>query len=129
MENKTFDQLWEDFRIKNPNTVGVFRDQYESFKWLYDRLHMKNKQTAVQWVIEQLRQHAHNPATHLGLGDIRVTQGDLDDLEQLGSQMEREQSEQMCLSVIERILDTLEKDGKVNIKMIFEQYLNQTYEK
>ena len=38
MENKTFDQLWEDFRIENPNTIGGFQEQYESFKWLYGRL-------------------------------------------------------------------------------------------
>lgn len=38
MENKTFDQLWEDFRIENPNTHFGFQEQYESFKWLYDRM-------------------------------------------------------------------------------------------
>ena len=38
MENKTFEQLWEDFKIKNPNTVGTFQDQYKSFKWLYEQL-------------------------------------------------------------------------------------------
>ena len=38
MENKTFEQLWEDFKIENPNTVGTFQDQYKSFKWLYDQL-------------------------------------------------------------------------------------------
>lgn len=38
MENKTFEQLWEDFKIENPNTVGTFQDQYKSFKWLYEQL-------------------------------------------------------------------------------------------
>jgi hypothetical protein len=40
------------------------------------------QQTVVSWVIEQLRQLAHNPKTHLGMGDVRVTQGYLDDLEE-----------------------------------------------
>lgn len=43
------------------------------------------KQTVVNWVIEQLRQLAHNPKTHLGMGDVRVTQGYLDDLEEQGN--------------------------------------------
>ena len=40
------------------------------------------QQTAVSQLIEQMRQLAHNPKTHLGMGDIRVTQGYLDELEQ-----------------------------------------------
>lgn len=38
MLNKNFENLWEDFRIENPNSVGCFRDQYVSFKWLYEKL-------------------------------------------------------------------------------------------
>lgn len=52
---------------------------------------MENKQTAVEWLIEQLRQLAYNPKTHLGMGDIRVTQGYLDELEEQAKQMERDQ--------------------------------------
>ncbi len=51
------------------------------------------QQTAVEWLIEQLRQLAHNPSTHLGMGDIRVTQGMIDDLEEQAKQMEKEQLE------------------------------------
>ena len=33
---------WEEFRIQNPNTVGGFKDQYESFsfaiKWYREKL-------------------------------------------------------------------------------------------
>ena len=52
---------------------------------------MENKQTAVEWVVEQLRQLAHNPKTHIAMGDIRVTQGLLDELEEQAKAMEKEQ--------------------------------------
>lgn len=32
------DLLWEEFRSENPNTVGAFQDQLESFVWLYNKL-------------------------------------------------------------------------------------------
>ena len=51
----------------------------------------ENKQTAVEWLVEQLRQLAFNPKTHLGMGDIRVTQGLLDELSEQAKQIEKEQ--------------------------------------
>ena len=53
---------------------------------------MQNKQqSAVKWLVEQLRQLAHNPKTHIAMGDIRVTQGLLDELEEQAKAMEKEQ--------------------------------------
>ena len=33
---KKFQELWEQFRTENPNTVGTFQEQYIAFKWLYE---------------------------------------------------------------------------------------------
>jgi hypothetical protein len=49
------------------------------------------QQTAVEWLIEQLRLLSFNPKTHLGMGDIRVTQGLLDDLLEQSKEMEKQQ--------------------------------------
>lgn len=46
------------------------------------------KETGIEFLVEQLRQLAHNPNTHLGMGDIRVTQGTIDELEQQAKEME-----------------------------------------
>lgn len=34
---KSFNKLWEEFRSENPNTIGGFHEQYESFRWLYNK--------------------------------------------------------------------------------------------
>ena len=52
---------------------------------------MEQKQTAVEWLIHQLRQLAHNQSTHLGMGDIRVTQGMLDDFEEQAKEMAQQE--------------------------------------
>lgn len=49
------------------------------------------QQTAVEWLIDQLRQLSHSLEAHLGMGDIRVTQGMLDDLEEQAKEMEKKQ--------------------------------------
>jgi len=54
-------------------------------------LNKNNMQTAVEWLIEQLRSLSHSLEAHLGMGDIRVTQGMLDDLEEQAKQIEKEQ--------------------------------------
>ena len=53
------------------------------------------QQTAVEWLIDQLRQLSHSLEAHLGTGDIRVTQGMIDDFEEKAKQMEKEQAERM----------------------------------
>jgi hypothetical protein len=74
-------------------------------------------QTAVSWVIEQLCHLAHNPKTHLGMGDVRVTQGYLDELKEQAKQMEREQMEKAYIQPLFSDCQT------------FEQYYNETYGK
>jgi len=49
------------------------------------------KQTATEWLFEQLRNLAHNSNAHLGMGDIRVTQGYIDEIEEQAKAMEKEQ--------------------------------------
>ena len=69
------------------------------------------QQTAVQWLI-----------------DVYNTQGRIfsSQFEQ-ALQMEKEQSESICVNVIENILNELEKGKGTNSKEIFEQYYNQTF--
>jgi hypothetical protein len=43
--------------------------------------------TSIEWLIEQLRQLAHNDKHHLGMGDIRITQGMLDDFYEQAKEM------------------------------------------
>jgi hypothetical protein len=74
-----------------------------------------SKQTAVEWLIGELKQLTHNSNYHLGLGDIRITQGMLNELYDQAKQMEKEQ-----------IADAYDnnKMGRVNHG---EQYYNETY--
>lgn len=51
---------------------------------------MKEK-TAVEYLENQLRQLAFDDIHHLGMGDIKVTQGMLDDLFRKAKEMEKEQ--------------------------------------
>jgi hypothetical protein len=41
--NKEFHDLWEQFTIENPNTIGGFKEQFESFKWLWFKLKENKK--------------------------------------------------------------------------------------
>jgi hypothetical protein len=50
------------------------------------------QQTAVEWLIEQLRSLSHSLEAHLGTGYIKVTQDMIDELEEKALQMEKEQS-------------------------------------
>ncbi len=52
------------------------------------------KQTAVEWLVEQLRQFAFDTNHHLGLGDVRLTQGQIDELEEQAKEMEKQQIEE-----------------------------------
>lgn len=65
------------------------------------------KQTAVEFLAEQLRQLAHNPNTHLGMGDIRVTQGTIDELEQQAKEMEKENQKHIGQITEKGIIDTI----------------------
>lgn len=80
------------------------------------------KQTAVDWLVNELRKLSHNKNYHLGMGDIRITQGMLDDLSEQTKEMEKEQIihayGQGVADEVGEIVDAT-KDA--------EQYYNQTY--
>jgi hypothetical protein len=86
---------------------------------------MENKQTAVKWLVEQLRQLAHNPKTHIAMGDIRVTQGLLDELEEQAKPMEKEQLEKELISFFLFIRNS----GEHFIGMSIEQFVKYYLEK
>ena len=78
------------------------------------------EQTAVEFFIKELRQLALKESHHLGMGDIRITQGMLDDFEEKYKQMEKEQ--------IAKAYDTFVLDDNSNF-MTAEQYYNETFKK
>jgi hypothetical protein len=59
------------------------------------------EQAATEWVIEQIRSLAISPETHLGMGDVKVTQKFLDELLIKATELHREQ-------VMKSFLDGLE---------------------
>ena len=81
------------------------------------------QQTAVGYIISQLRQLAFNESTHLGMGDVRVTQGLIDELEEQAKQMEKRQHDNTWVD--SRIEDRGE--GFIGKEKSFEQYYNETY--
>ena len=80
-------KLTPELRYKD----GTPMRKYNSLK--LKAIEMENKQTAVEWLIEQLRSLSHSLEAHLGTGDIRVTQGMIDDFEEQAKKMEKEQAE------------------------------------
>ena len=50
-ENKEFQELWKQFRVENPNTVGGFQEQFIAFKWLFDVL-VVNKE---KWINRHIK--------------------------------------------------------------------------
>ena len=79
---------------------------------------MENKKTAVEWLVEQLRQFAFDPNHHLGLGDIRLTQGQIDELQEQAKEMEKEQ-----------IIDAWMATDNELQRLAAEQYYNEEYGK
>jgi len=53
-------------------------------------------QTSIEWLIEELRQLAHNDKHHLGMGDIRITQGMLDEFYEQAKEMHKQEIIQCC---------------------------------
>ncbi len=48
------------------------------------------EQSAVEWLVSEIRKLAHNDKHHLGMGDVRITQGMLDELEEQAKEVEIE---------------------------------------
>ena len=76
------------------------------------------EQTSVEFFIKELRQLALKESHHLGMGDIRITQGMLDDFEEKYKQMEKEQ-----------IIDAYESAWEISYDQTGEEYYNETFNK
>jgi hypothetical protein len=76
--------------------------------------------TAMKELIDELRSFAFDKKLHLGMGDIFLTQGHIDELEVKYIEKEKEQ-------IIDAFNEPLWITGKPNIKA--EEYYNQTYNK
>lgn len=91
------------------------------------------QQTAVDYIIGSLRQLAFNENTHLGIGDVRVTQGLIDELEKRGKQIEKGQILNARLDGFKGSAEGWNgeypgwDDKETSIKINNEQYYNETY--
>jgi hypothetical protein len=70
--------------------------------------------TAVEWLIEELEDNGIN----LDLASELIEQA---------KEMEKEQSECICVNVIDRILDESEQGKEINSKQIFEDVYKETF--
>ena len=80
--------------------------------------------TAVEQLVSNIRALAYDKKHHLGMGDIRITQGLLDELEEQAKEMEKEQ-------IIEAFITSRDPYGisvgnSHSIKKA-EQYYNETF--
>jgi len=57
------------------------------------------QQLAVQWLIDEIRKLSHNENHHLGMGDIRISQGMLDELEEQAKEMEKQEKIEFACKV------------------------------
>ena len=78
------------------------------------------KQTAVEWAINEIQSNWYD----YEYGDL-----DMDDVIEQAKQMEKEQSECICVNVIDRILYDGEQGKEINSKQIFEDVYNETFNK
>jgi hypothetical protein len=72
-------------------------------------------QTVVQWLKEKL------------IGHLDISERYKKELFEQAKEMEKEQSECICVNVIDRILDYGEQGKEINSKQIFEDVYNETF--
>lgn len=70
------------------------------------------KQTAVEWLVSEIRKLAHNDKHHLGMGDVRITQGMLDELEEQAKEMEKQQKKDT--KTMEKLIESNRKFDEKN---------------
>ena len=117
-----------DVNIQTTNeewTEFVKRNQKERKDHIGDTNKMV---TAVEWLVEQLRQLAFNQKTHLGMGDVRVTQGLLDDLLEQAKAMEKSNMIWL-LQWMNKVASDTPMRLETDLDDIVEQYYNETYNK
>lgn len=73
------------------------------------------KQTGVEWFASEIRNHIEMSSRHF------------EELLEQAKQMEKEQSECICVNVIERILNESEQGREINSKQIFEDVYQLTF--
>ena len=78
--------------------------------------------TAVEQLVSNIRALAYDKRHHLGMGDIRITQGLLDELEEQAKEMEKEQMKDAFVECWKANVP----DG-IECKLDAEQYYNETF--
>ncbi len=85
------------------------------------------QQLAVQWLIDEIRKLSHNENHHLGMGDIRISQGMLDELEEQAKEMEKNQIVKHSVELTKILISNpYEKSGK-HPKELVDNYFNKTF--
>ena len=79
--------------MKKVNLKRISEEQLEKERNPNYKYFDIKQETAVEWIIRQLRELSHSLEAHLGMGDIRITQGMIDDFEEQAKKMEKEQVE------------------------------------
>ena len=83
------------------------------------------KQTAVDQLVSELRKLAHDKNHHLEMGDIRISQGFIDELEEQFKEMERQQIiESYCQGCFDISLNK-----NIFPRETSEQYYKETFNK
>ena len=107
--------------------IPLFIDEMEEIVRIVLEMHNENPKkhttkTAVQFFESELRKLAFDKAHHLELGDIRITQGMIDELSQRMQEMEKEQ---IMNAYKEGCSDSILDESTDEIRA--EQYYNETY--
>ena len=119
MSNLKIDQ--EEFNRKAQHILDtVVRPQVERYEKA--KAEQKNNMTAVEQLVSNIRELAYDKKYHLGMGDIRITQGLLDELEEQAKEMEKEQIKDAFVECWKANAP----DG-IECKLDAEQYYNETF--
>ena len=119
MSNLKIDQ--EEFNRKAQHILDtVVKPQVERYE--KSKAQQKNKMTAVEQLVSNIRALAYDKRHHLGMGDIRITQGLLDELEEQAKEMEKEQMKDAFVECWKANVP----DG-IECKLDAEQYYNETF--
>ena len=81
----------------------------------------------MHWLEKELRSLAFDENHHLGMGDIRITQGMLNDLFNRGKEMEREQIKKAVTYTIEAEYYRQTWDNCASVGACADDYYNETY--
>ena len=124
MSNLKIDQ--EEFNRKAQHILDtVVRPQVERYEKA--KAQQKNNMTAVEQLVSNIRALAYDKRHHLGMGDIRITQGLLDELEEQAKEMEKEQMINALVEFSKAYFDIHTEEAILYITDKAEQYYNETF--